>query len=236
MAHAAIAFCQGSSSPTLHGLHDLDRAGATNMVTAAAVAHVNRASRPAPPRRRLSRSRQPDPVLQQVEDFRGSPPSAPTTASGRSRADWDRIVRPEQLMASLPAAFEVLTDPGELRPGHARAAPGCSGRGLRSFRALLRARTSTRPRRPGLRCRRACGGGRAAPPGPAAARSSPAGGVHYSCRDREPCRPARRAPRCPGRRDPGRARGARLEPCLAVGSLGVTGIERRRTRCRRGRM
>ncbi len=88
--------------------------GALNMVTAAGVAMANRL-----PVLMLSgdtfQSRLPDPVLQQVEHF-GAPS---TTANDAFRAVvryWDRITRPEQVLASLPLAVSTLLDPADCGP------------------------------------------------------------------------------------------------------------------------
>ena len=88
--------------------------GATNMVTAAAVAHVNRLPVLFLPGD-IFANRRPDPVLQQVEDF-GDPTISANDCFRPVSRYWDRITRPEQLLASLPAALRVLTDPAECGP------------------------------------------------------------------------------------------------------------------------
>ncbi len=85
--------------------------GATNMITGAAGATVNRIPVLLFPSDAFA-NRAPDPVLQQVEH----PNERDVTANDAFRAVsryFDRISRPEQLLASLPAAFRVLTDPVE---------------------------------------------------------------------------------------------------------------------------
>ena len=88
--------------------------GATNMVTAAAVAHANRL-----PLLLLSGDtfshRLPDPVLQQVEHF-GNPSITVNDAFKPVTRYWDRIARPSQLISSLPQALAVLLDPAECGP------------------------------------------------------------------------------------------------------------------------
>jgi 3D-(3,5/4)-trihydroxycyclohexane-1,2-dione acylhydrolase (decyclizing) len=88
--------------------------GATNMVTAAGVAHANRL-----PVLLLSGDtythRLPDPVLQQVEHF-GNPSMTVNDAFKAVTRYWDRITRPSQLLASLPQALAVLLDPAECGP------------------------------------------------------------------------------------------------------------------------
>ena len=88
--------------------------GATNMVTAAALAHVNRLPLLLLPGDSFA-SRAPDPVLQQLENFADPTITANDCFRSVSRY-WDRISRPEQLLVSLPRAIQVLTDPAECGP------------------------------------------------------------------------------------------------------------------------
>ncbi len=88
--------------------------GATNLVTAAALAHVNRLPVLFLPGDVFA-NRVPDPVLQQVEDFSDLTVSANDCLRPVSRL-FDRITRPEQLLTSLPAALAVLTDPAACGP------------------------------------------------------------------------------------------------------------------------
>ena len=88
--------------------------GATNMVTAAGVAHSNRL-----PLLLLAgdtfASRTPDPVLQQVEHF--GVPSTTVNDSFRPVARyWDRITMPDQLLTSLPQAIDTMLDPADCGP------------------------------------------------------------------------------------------------------------------------
>ena len=88
--------------------------GALNMVTAAGVAHANRL-----PVLFLAgdtfASRLPDPVLQQVEHF-GDPTITVNDAFKSVSRYWDRIMRPEQIIHSLPHAVSVMLDPGDCGP------------------------------------------------------------------------------------------------------------------------
>jgi len=114
MAHAAIAFAKASKRRRFMACTTSVGPGATNMVTAAALAHVNRLPVLLLPGDTFA-SRRPDPVLQQVEDF--AEPSVTANDCFRPVARfWDRIVRPEQLIASLPQAMSVLTDPADCGP------------------------------------------------------------------------------------------------------------------------
>jgi 3D-(3,5/4)-trihydroxycyclohexane-1,2-dione acylhydrolase (decyclizing) len=114
MAHAAIAFAKASLRRRAMVCTSSIGPGATNMVTAAALAHVNRLPALFVPGDVFA-SRLPDPVLQQVECFADASVSANDCFRPVSR--WfDRIARPEQLIATLPQAMRVLTDPAACGP------------------------------------------------------------------------------------------------------------------------
>jgi 3D-(3,5/4)-trihydroxycyclohexane-1,2-dione acylhydrolase (decyclizing) len=85
--------------------------GATNMITGAAQASVNRLPVLLFPSDYFA-NRLPDPVLQQVEHPIEHDVSASDAFRPVSRY-FDRISRPEQLLSSLPEAFRVLTDPAD---------------------------------------------------------------------------------------------------------------------------
>src|SRR5437588_7305872 len=114
MAHAAIAFAKASRRRRMMACTSSIGPGATNMVTAAALAHVNRLPVLFLPGD-VYASRRPDPVLQQVEDFADGTVSANDCFKPVSRY-FDRIARPEQLLAALPRAMAVLTDPASCGP------------------------------------------------------------------------------------------------------------------------
>jgi len=114
MAHAAIAFAKASRRRRMMACTTSIGPGATNMVTAAAVAHVNRLPVLFLPGDVFA-TRRPDPVLQQVEDFADGTVSANDCFRPVSRY-FDRITRPEQIMAALPRALAVLTDPAACGP------------------------------------------------------------------------------------------------------------------------
>jgi 3D-(3,5/4)-trihydroxycyclohexane-1,2-dione acylhydrolase (decyclizing) len=88
--------------------------GALNMVTAAAVAHVDRLPLLLLPGDVFA-NRLPDPVLQQIEDFKDGTVSANDCFKPVSRY-FDRINRPEQLIPALQRAMYVLTDPADCGP------------------------------------------------------------------------------------------------------------------------
>ncbi|MBU3063765.1 3D-(3,5/4)-trihydroxycyclohexane-1,2-dione acylhydrolase (decyclizing) [Nocardia sp. NEAU-G5] len=88
--------------------------GALNMVTAAGVAHANRLPLLLLPGDTFV-SRAPDPVLQQVENF-GDPTITVNDAFRPVSRYFDRITRPEQLIATLPQVARVLTDPADAGP------------------------------------------------------------------------------------------------------------------------
>jgi 3D-(3,5/4)-trihydroxycyclohexane-1,2-dione acylhydrolase (decyclizing) len=108
MAHAAIAFAKASMRRRMMACTTSIGPGATNMVTAAALAHVNRLPVLLLPGDVFA-SRAPDPVLQQVEDFHDGGVSANDCLKPVSRY-FDRIMHPAQLLTALPRAIHVLTD------------------------------------------------------------------------------------------------------------------------------
>ena len=88
--------------------------GATNMVTAAAVALSNRLPILLLPGDTFS-SRFPDPVLQQVENF-NSPSETQNDSFKAVSKYFDRITRPEQILSSLPQAINTMLDPADCGP------------------------------------------------------------------------------------------------------------------------
>ncbi len=114
MAHAAIAYAKQLGRRRAMAVTSSIGPGATNMVTAAALAHVNRLPVLLMPGDVFA-NRGPDPVLQQVEDFGDGTVSANDCFRPVSRY-FDRITRPEQLLTALPRAFRVMTDPADCGP------------------------------------------------------------------------------------------------------------------------
>jgi 3D-(3,5/4)-trihydroxycyclohexane-1,2-dione acylhydrolase (decyclizing) len=114
MAHAAIAYAKAHMRRRMMACTTSIGPGATNLVTAAALAHVNRLPVLLLPGD-VFVSRAPDPVLQQVEDFQDGTVSANDCLRPVSRY-FDRIVCPEQLLSALPRALDVLTDPARCGP------------------------------------------------------------------------------------------------------------------------
>jgi len=114
MAHAAIAFAKQKRRRRAMVCTTSIGPGATNLVTAAALAHVNRLPVLFLPGD-VYASRRPDPVLQQVEDFSDGTVSANDCLRPVSRY-FDRITRPEQLLDALPRALATLLDPVNCGP------------------------------------------------------------------------------------------------------------------------
>jgi len=114
MAHTAIAYAKAHFRRRMMAVTTSIGPGATNLVTAAATAHVNRLPLLLLPADAFS-TRAPDPVLQQVESFGDGTVTANDTFKPVSRY-FDRILRPEQLITALPRALRVLTDPAECGP------------------------------------------------------------------------------------------------------------------------
>ncbi len=111
MVHIATAFAKHRNRLATFACTTSIGPGATNMITGAATATVNRLPVLLLPSDYFA-NRIPDPVLQQVEH----PIERDVSASDAFRPVskfFDRISRPEQLLASLPEAFRILTDPAE---------------------------------------------------------------------------------------------------------------------------
>ncbi|HEX7289714.1 MAG TPA: 3D-(3,5/4)-trihydroxycyclohexane-1,2-dione acylhydrolase (decyclizing) [Conexibacter sp.] len=111
MVHAAVAYAKLTNRRRAFGCLTSIGPGATNMITGAATATVNRV-----PVLLVSgdtfTERLQDPVLQQV----GSEHAGDVTANDTFRAVtryWDRITRPEQLISALPEVMRTLTSPAD---------------------------------------------------------------------------------------------------------------------------
>ncbi len=111
MCHAATAFAKQSDRKKIIACASSVGPGAANMVTACATATVNNIPLLVFPADTFA-SRQPDPVLQQLEQ---SSSLAMTTNDAFKPVCkyWDRITRPEMVMTALINAMRVLTDPAE---------------------------------------------------------------------------------------------------------------------------
>jgi 3D-(3,5/4)-trihydroxycyclohexane-1,2-dione acylhydrolase (decyclizing) len=114
MAHAAIAYAKTKKRRKAMAVTSSIGPGATNMVTAAALAHVNRLPILFIPGDAFA-NRRPDPVLQQIEDFDDGTVSANDAFRPVVRY-FDRISRPEHLLTCLPRALAVMTDPANCGP------------------------------------------------------------------------------------------------------------------------
>ncbi len=114
MTHTAIAYAKAMKRRKAMAVTTSIGPGALNMVTAAALAHVNRLPVLLIPGDVFA-NRAPDPVLQQVESFGDGTVSANDCFRPVSRY-FDRIQRPEQLLTALPRALRVMTDPAECGP------------------------------------------------------------------------------------------------------------------------
>ncbi|WP_313070918.1 3D-(3,5/4)-trihydroxycyclohexane-1,2-dione acylhydrolase (decyclizing) [Lacrimispora sp.] len=111
MAHVAAGYAKQNNRKKIIACASSIGPGAANMVTAAACATVNNIPLLLLPGDTYA-TRQPDPVLQQLEQSYG--PSITTNDAFRPVCKfWDRIVRPEQLMSTMINAMRVLTDPAE---------------------------------------------------------------------------------------------------------------------------
>ncbi|MDX7985885.1 3D-(3,5/4)-trihydroxycyclohexane-1,2-dione acylhydrolase (decyclizing) [Xenorhabdus sp. 12] len=111
MAHIATGFAKQKKRQQIFAVTSSVGPGAANMVTAAATATANRIPLLLLPGDTFA-CRQPDPVLQQVEQYGDGTISTNDCFRPVSRY-WDRISRPEQLMAAMIHAMRVLTDPAD---------------------------------------------------------------------------------------------------------------------------
>lgn len=111
MAHAAIGFAKQKLRREIIACTSSVGPGAANMVTAAATATANRIPLLLLPGDVFA-TRQPDPVLQQIEQSHDLSISTNDAFRAVSKY-WDRVSRPEQLMTACINAMRVLTDPAE---------------------------------------------------------------------------------------------------------------------------
>ncbi|HEY5801522.1 MAG TPA: thiamine pyrophosphate-binding protein, partial [Burkholderiaceae bacterium] len=114
MALTAIAYAKAHMRRRMMAVTTSIGPGATNLLTAAALAHVNRLPVLLLPGD-VFVSRAPDPVLQQLEHPQDGGVSVNDAFKPLSRY-FDRIVHPAQLLTALPRAVAVLTDPGQCGP------------------------------------------------------------------------------------------------------------------------
>ncbi len=111
MVHAATAFAKVKNRLQTFACTSSIGPGATNMVTGAATATINRLPVLLLPGDIFAR-RNVAPVLQQLESEHSQDISVNDCFKPVSRY-WDRIMRPEQLLTSLPEVMRVLTSPAE---------------------------------------------------------------------------------------------------------------------------
>ena len=114
MALAAIGFAKAKRRRQIMVAAASIGPGATNMVTAAGLAHANRL-----PVLLLAgdtfANRRPDPVMQQVEHY-GNPTITVNDSFKAVCRYWDRIALPEQIVGSLPQAVAAMLDPADCGP------------------------------------------------------------------------------------------------------------------------
>ncbi len=114
MALAAIGYAKAKRRRQIMVAASSIGPGATNMVTAAGLAHSNRL-----PVLLLAgdtfANRRPDPVMQQVEHY-GNPTITVNDAFRSVCRYWDRITLPEQIIGSLPQVVAAMLDPADCGP------------------------------------------------------------------------------------------------------------------------
>ncbi|MBL9206041.1 MAG: 3D-(3,5/4)-trihydroxycyclohexane-1,2-dione acylhydrolase (decyclizing) [Opitutaceae bacterium] len=111
MVHMATAFAKTRQRLGTLACTSSIGPGATNMITGAATATVNRLPVLLLPGD-IFANRRPAPVLQQLENPGSQDISVNDCFKPVSRY-WDRINRPEQILTALPEAMRVLADPAE---------------------------------------------------------------------------------------------------------------------------
>ncbi|CAH0178924.1 3D-(3,5/4)-trihydroxycyclohexane-1,2-dione acylhydrolase (decyclizing) [Peribacillus simplex] len=114
MAHAAIAYSREMLRRKIYAVTTSAGPGSANLIAAAGTALANNIPVLLLPADTFA-TRQPDPVLQQLEHEHSTAITTNDAFLAVSRY-WDRVTRPEQLMSSLIRAFEVMTDPGKAGP------------------------------------------------------------------------------------------------------------------------
>ncbi|WP_062234576.1 3D-(3,5/4)-trihydroxycyclohexane-1,2-dione acylhydrolase (decyclizing) [Fictibacillus sp. FJAT-27399] len=108
MAHAAMAYAKQKHRKQIMAATSSVGPGAANMVTAAATATANNIPVLLLPGDVFA-TRQPDPVLQQIEQTHDLSISTNDAFRAVSKY-WDRVSRPEQLMSAMLNAMRVLTN------------------------------------------------------------------------------------------------------------------------------
>ena len=111
MVHTAVGFAKMANRRRTLACTSSIGPGATNMITGAALATINRLPVLLLPGD-IFASRGPAPVLQQLESAATQDVSVNDCFRPVSRY-WDRITRPEQLVTALPEALRILTSPAE---------------------------------------------------------------------------------------------------------------------------
>lgn len=114
MAHAATAFSKQKLRRSIYAVSTSVGPGSANLAAAAATALANNIPVLLLPSDTFA-TRQPDPVLQQVEHETNLTTTTNDALKAVSRY-WDRVTRPEQIMSSLIRAFEVMTNPAQAGP------------------------------------------------------------------------------------------------------------------------
>ena len=152
MVHTAVGYARMADRLRAFACTTSIGPGATNMVTGAAVATINRIPVLLLPGDVFA-TRRANPVLQQLEDPTSLDVSVNDCLRPVSRY-FDRIWRPEQLAAALLDAMRVLTDPAETGAVTLALPQDVAGRGLRRARRAARAARLARAprRRPSRRC------------------------------------------------------------------------------------
>ena len=137
MVHAAAGYARQRNRLATFACTTLRRPGATNMITGAALATINRLPVLCLPSDTFA-TRTPHPVLQMLEVPHDATVSVNDCFRPVSRF-YERVERPEQLVPGGARGDARAHRSGRDRRGHARAARGRAGRGVRLGRGVPRA-------------------------------------------------------------------------------------------------
>jgi 3D-(3,5/4)-trihydroxycyclohexane-1,2-dione acylhydrolase (decyclizing) len=220
MALAGVAYAKAMRRQQIMVATSSVGPGATNMITAAAVAMANRL-----PILLIAgdtfQSRLPDPVLQQVE-HEGSPGTSVNDAFRSVVRYWDRITTPAQVISALPNAVQTMLDPATCGPAFIGLPQDVQAQAFEFPVSLFEpvVHTLARPRAPRSQLAEAAGLLRAAKRPLIIA----GGGVHYSLAEAELAAFAEKHGIPVSETVAGKSSLLHDHPCY-VGPIGVTGCE-----------
>lgn len=148
MAHSAIAYSREMLRRKIYAVTTSAGPGSANLIAAAGTAFANNIPVLLLPADTFA-TRQPDPVLQQLEHEHSTAVTTNEAFMSVSRY-WDRVTRPEQLMSALIRAFEVMTDPAKAGPATICIAQDVEGEAFDYDEKFFRKRVHYLDRKPAV--------------------------------------------------------------------------------------